>query len=33
LKGKNVSGLHILENLQYLPASLNRKKSNTFSIA
>lgn len=28
LKGKNVRGLHILENLQYLTKSENRKKSN-----
>lgn len=28
LKGKNVRGLHILENLQYLPASENIKKGN-----
>jgi 5-methylcytosine-specific restriction endonuclease McrA len=28
LQGKNVSGLHILENLQYLTPEANRKKSN-----
>lgn len=32
LRGKNVSGFHILENLQYLPANVNRKKSNLFTI-
>lgn len=30
LQGKNVSGLHVLENLQYLPRSVNAKKSNSF---
>lgn len=30
LQGKNVSGLHVLCNLQYLPKHENRKKSNKF---
>jgi hypothetical protein len=30
LKGRNVCGLHVLENLQYLPASENQKKHNSF---
>jgi hypothetical protein len=29
LRGGNVSGLHVLENLQYLPADKNRAKSNS----
>lgn len=31
LCGKNVSGLHVLENLQYLTRSQNSRKSNSFS--
>ena len=30
LNGKNVSGLHTMNNLQYLPKSINRSKSNKF---
>lgn len=30
LKGKDVSGLHVLENLQYLPAIDNIKKGNKY---
>lgn len=30
LQGKNVSGLHVLENLQYLSKKVNRQKSNLF---
>lgn len=32
LQGKNVSGLHILSNLQYLPAAENIAKSNKFIV-
>jgi len=31
LCSKNVSGLHIPENLQYLKAEINRKKNNKFN--
>ena len=27
-RGENVTGLHVLENLQYLPISANKHKSN-----
>jgi len=30
LQGKNISGLHVIGNLQYLPKSINRKKSNKY---
>lgn len=32
LQGKNVSGLHVLANLQYLPTIENRKKGNKFNV-
>lgn len=30
LNGDNVSGLHVIDNLQYLPAELNNKKANRY---
>ena len=32
LHGENVSGLHVLENLQYLPAQINLQKGNTYAV-
>ncbi|HSV90911.1 MAG TPA: hypothetical protein VLH80_07410 [Nitrospiraceae bacterium] len=32
LKGKRISGLHVLENLQYLPIKANRTKLNRFEV-
>jgi len=32
LQGKNISGLHVPENLQVLPISINRRKHNKFVV-
>lgn len=32
LQGKLVSGLHVLENLQYLPIAENRSKGNKYAV-